>query len=124
MEKNESTIGDRVRGNEKDIESIQREMNSFKSRIDKQGVEIDQLSSNYKDFGKEIALIAQATQFSGITLKEIKSDIKLLAKDRENDHFVKPLANNAKLVWLVIGVVVSLLIAFLLRSLFPILVVQ
>lgn len=105
----------------KDIENIKDDIVSLKARVSKQGGEIDSLSSGFKDFRTDIALIKQATAYTETMLKEIKDDLKIIRKEREQDHYIKPLETSARLVWQVIGIAVALIVGYLMTSLFPVL---
>ena len=105
----------------KDIDAIKEDITSLKSRVTKQGTEIDLLNSGFKDFSTDIALIKQATAYTETMLKEIKDDLKSIRKEREQDHYIKPLENGARVVWQIAGIAIALLIGYLLKSLFPIL---
>lgn len=104
---------------EKDVERINSEIQTIKSRITKQGLEIDNIDRVQQNFITDIQLIKQQTGYTNQTVNEIKDDIKIIRKEREQDHYIKPLETNAKLVWQVAGLVIALLVGFLLKSMFP-----
>lgn len=105
-------LEERIIENSKDIQAIKKEIETLKIRLSKQGEAAD-------GFKTDIELIKQATSYTEEMLKEIKDDIKVIRKEREQDHYIKPLENNAKFIWQVVAVVIALLVGFLLKSLFP-----
>lgn len=107
-----SRVEERIIENSKDIQAIKKEIETLKIRLSKQGEAAD-------GFKTDIELIKQATSYTEEMLKEIKDDIKVIRKEREQDHYIKPLENNAKLIWQVVAVIIALLVGFLIKSLFP-----
>lgn len=105
-------LEERIIENTKDIQAIKEEIKTLQTRLSIQGAAVDA-------FKTDIELIKQATQYTEQSLKEIKEDLKIIRKEREQDHYIKPLENNAKLVWQVVAVVIALLVGFFIKSLFP-----
>lgn len=103
----------------KDVERLDNSVLVVKKRLTLHGQEIDNLSDNFKEFKTDVELIKQSMGFMQGMLSEIKTDVKQMRMEREEDHYKKPLAKNERFVWQVVSILIAVIIGFMVKMLFP-----
>lgn len=110
---------ERIVAVEKDIEVLKENHSVLDKRITSHGKEIDALDRGMDSLRLDIELIKQSSKYTEENTREIKQTLKELSKMRHNDHFEIPLANNRKLMWIVISLIVAFIVGIILNNLFP-----
>lgn len=109
-------VKDRFETIENQLEKTNIRLDGFEGRMSGAETSIRLLDQNIKTLLEKTVEIKKTIDDNN---ENVRADIKDLARKREEDHFVKPLANMDKIKFQVIGVLVGIFISAFVGYIIP-----
>lgn len=112
----EQDVKDRFKTIENQLEKTNLRLDGFEGRMSGAETSIQLINQNINTLLEKTSEIKKTIDHNN---DELKAEIKELARKREEDHFVKPLANIDKIKFQVIGVVIGIFISAFIGFVLP-----
>ena len=112
----EQDVKDRFERIENQLEKTNIRLDGFEGRMSGAETSIQLINQNINTLLEKTSEIKKTIDHNN---DELKAEIKELARKREEDHFVKPLANIDKIKFQVIGVVIGIFISAFIGFVLP-----
>ncbi len=112
----EQDVKDRFETIENQLEKTNLRLDGFEGRMSGAETSIQLINQNINTLLEKTSEIKKTIDHNN---DELKAEIKELARKREEDHFVKPLANIDKIKFQVIGVVIGIFISAFIGFVLP-----
>lgn len=112
----EQDVKDRFETIENQLEKTNIRLDGFEGRMSGAETSIQLINQNINTLLEKTSEIKKTIDHNN---DELKAEIKELARKREEDHFVKPLANIDKIKFQVIGVVIGIFISAFIGFVLP-----
>lgn len=112
----EQDVKDRFETIENQLEKTNLRLDRFEGRMSGAETSIQLINQNISTLLEKTSEIKKTIDNNN---DELKAEIKELARKREEDHFVKPLANIDKIKFQVIGVVIGIFISAFIGFVLP-----
>ena len=103
------------------LDSLENKVELDERRLDTHSDEFEEIYKIIGGLDKDFALLTQKMENTLENTKDIKQEIREIRKIRDDDHLQAPIENVNKFRDQVISFIVSILLAYLIFQLFPML---